>query len=116
MLRSVNISLRDHLEQTVHVACGSLVLQPNITCVLLRVPTNSVRSVGINFHFKGDGVIFYVAFVRVQNLSPGHVMREAPVVLLTVEHVGNLPLELLPVPRVDEPELRSGMTGPGTGL
>ena len=106
----------DHLEQTVHVTCGSLILQANVTGVLLGVPTDSVRGVSVNFNFKGDGVIFYVAFVRVQDLCPGHVMTEAPVVLLAVEHVGDLPLELLPVPRTDQSQLRGGVTGPGAGL
>ena len=84
--------------------------------MLLGVPTDSVWSVGVDFHFEGDRVILDVAFVRVHQVSPGHVLGEAPVVLLAVEHVGNLPLELLPVPWTDEPELCGGVAGPGAGL
>ena len=105
-----------HLEQAVHVARGALVLETHVARVFLGVPADSVRRVRVHLDLEGDGVVLDVSLVRVADLGPGHVVGEAPVVLLAVEHVRNFPLELLAVPRVDQPQLCCGVTGPGTGL
>ena len=94
-----------HLQQTVHVAGGSLVLETNITCVFLGVPTHAMWSISIHLHLEYDRVILDVSLLRVQHLRPAHVVREAPVILLGVEVVGDVPGEGCPVPLVDHPEV-----------
>ena len=63
-----------NLEETVHVASGALILEPDIAGVLLGVPTDPMRSVGIDLDLEGDGVVLDVALLRVQDFVPGHVV------------------------------------------
>ena len=111
-LKSVRSNV-SHLEQTVHVARGPLVLETHVARVFLGVPADSVRRVRVHLDLECDGVVLDVALVRVADLGPGHVVGEAPVILLAVEHVGDLPGELVPAPRVKHPQVRGGVAGPG---
>jgi len=43
-----------------------------------------------------------ISLLRVQNLVPGHEVRESPVVLLAVEQVGDVPLECWPLSLVQD--------------
>ena len=114
-LKSVRSNVT-HLEQTVHVARGPLVLETHVARVFLGVPADSVRRVRVDLDLECDGVVLDVTLVRVADLGPGHVVGEAPVVLLAVEHVGDLPGELVPAPRVQHPQVCGGVAGPGAGL
>ena len=115
-LWSTEKCMKSHLKQTVHVARGPLVLETHVARVFLGVPADSVRRVRVDLDLECDGVVLDVTLVRVADLGPGHVVGEAPVVLLAVEHVGDLPGELVPAPRVKHPQVRGGVAGPGAGL
>ena len=115
-LWSTEKCMKSHLKQTVHVARGPLVLETHVARVFLGVPADSVRRVRVHLDLECDGVVLDVSLVRVADLGPGHVVGEAPVVLLAVEHVGDLPGELVPAPRVQHPQVRGGVAGPGAGL
>ena len=112
-LWSTEKCMKSHLKQTVHVARGPLVLETHVARVFLGVPADSVRRVRVDLDLECDGVVLDVSLVRVADLGPGHVVGEAPVVLLAVEHVGDLPGELVPAPRVKHPQVRGGVAGPG---
>ena len=50
--------------------------------MFLGVPTDTVGGVSIDLDLKHHGVVLDVALVRVQDVRPAHVVREAPVILL----------------------------------
>merc|ERR1719187_353391 len=105
-----------HLKEGVHVTSGALILEANIAGVLFAVPGNSVGCVGIHLHLKDHTVVLDVAFFGVLHLVPAQVVAEAPVVLLRVEEMSDLPGELGAIPLVDQPQVSSGVAAPGGGL
>ena len=70
-----------------------MVLEANIASVLLRVPTNTMGRISIDLDLEYHRVILDVALVRVQHVSPAHVVREAPIILLAEEYMRYLPGE-----------------------
>ena len=75
-----------------------------------------MRGICVDLDLECNAVVLDISLLRVQNLVPGHIVREAPVVLFAVEHVGNLPGELLPAPLVDQAEVGGGVARPGARL
>ena len=84
--------------------------------MFLGVPAHSVRSVGVDLDLEDDRVVLDVALVGVEDIRPGHVAAEAPVILLGVEVVCDVPGEGCPVLLVNHLEVGRGVTRPGTGL
>ena len=90
MQRNENAKL-NYLKQTVHITCCSLVFKTNISSVFLGVPTYTMRGISVDPDLENDRVVLDVTLVRVQDISPSHVVRETPVILLTEEDVSDLP-------------------------
>ena len=101
-----------HLKEGVHVASGTLVLEAHVACVLLAVPRDPVWSIGVDLHFKDHTVVLDVAFLGVLHLVPAQIVTEAPIVLLGVEEMGDLPGELGAVPLVNQPQVSSRVAAP----
>ena len=76
------ICKKEGLQQGIHVASGSLILKPHITCVLLWIPAYTMRGLSIHMDFKGDGIILAVASLRVQHFIPIHEVTKTPIILL----------------------------------
>ena len=72
-----------------------------------------MRGICVDLDLECNAVVLDISLLRVQNLIPGHVVREAPVVLLAVKRVGDLPGVILPTPLVDQAELGGGVARPG---
>ena len=68
-------------------------------------------------HLEGNGVVFDQASLGVRDICPVHVVTEAPVILLRVEEVGDLPREgLLPRHHREHFQLRLRLARPRAGL
>lgn len=81
----------NYLKQTVHITCRSLVFKTNISSVFLGIPAYTMRGISVDLDLENDRVVLDVALVRVQDVSPRHVVRETPVILLAEEDVSDLP-------------------------
>jgi len=84
--------------------------------VLLRVPADPVRRVCRHLDLEGDGVVFDEPLLGIDHLVPGHVVAEAPVVLLGVEQVGNLPSEVLVLLVILDAKFGACLAAPGRGF
>ena len=55
-----------------------------------------------------------ISLVGVLYIIPAHVVTESPVFLLAVEEMSDLPAEAGAIPLVEEPQVSTGVSAPGT--
>jgi len=94
-----------------------LVFETYKTSVLLRIPADSVRGLGVDMDFKCDSIILTIATFRIQHLIPIHEMAEAPIVFLAEKQVLYLTRKVFDTFLLRHKfQIRNSITGPRGGL
>ena len=88
------VGKEEGLQKRIHITGGSLIFKSNKTSVFLRIPADTMRSLGINVHFQCDLIVFAETTFGIQHLIPIHKVTESPVILFAKKQMLDLPVKV----------------------